>query len=163
CGGGRWRRSGPGDDRGRGDRLARGGGGAHDTDNGSPGHEAGGRVAVVPVRAVAAVAAVDVVVHGRRAVALDLRRRGLPGGLVRAGCAVALVLFLARAALPRGLGLWPALLRPRPRSAGLALLSASGLYGSPATPLASALRGTATGESPARGSAVTRESAAPPT
>src|SRR5262245_35868542 len=160
CGGGRWRRSGPGDDRGRGERLARGGGGAHDTDNGSPGHEAGGRVAVIPVRAVAAVAAVDVVVHGRRAVVLDLRRGGLPGCLVLARCRLALVLILAHALLPLGLRLLSALLRIRPRSASLALLSAPGLHGSPAAPLASALRGTATRESPARGSASTGESAA---
>src|SRR5437016_4804221 len=146
CGGGRRSRRGPGDDRGRRDRLACGG--AHYTDNGCPGHEAGGRVAVVPVRAVAAVAAVDVVVHGRRAGVLHLRRRGLPSGLVLARCRLALVLRLL-----------PTLLRIRPRIAGLTL-PASGLHGSPATTLASALCGAATGESPARGSASTGVSAA---
>src|SRR6266446_3145970 len=158
CGGGRRSRRGLGDDRGRRDRLACGG--AHYTDNGCPGHEAGGRVAVVPVRAVAAVAAVDVVVHGRHAGVLHLRRCGLPGGLVLARCRLALVLILAHAVLPLALRLLPTLLRIRPRIAGLTL-PASGLHGSPATTLASALRGTATGESPARGSASTGESAAP--
>src|SRR5437016_7466849 len=146
CWRGRGNGLGHGDDRGRGGRLARGG--AHYTDNGCPGHEAGGRVAVVPVRAVAAVAAVDVVVHGRRAGVLHLRRRGLPSGLVLARCRLALVLRLL-----------PTLLRIRPRIAGLTL-PASGLHGSPATTLASALCGAATGESPARGSASTGVSAA---
>src|SRR5206468_2688475 len=167
CWRGRGNGLGHGDDRGRGGRLAHGG--AHYTDNGCPGHEAGGRVAAVPVRAVVAAAAAGVVVHGRHAGVLHLRRCGLPGRLVLARCSLALVLILAHAVLPLGLGLLPALLRVRPRVTDLALLArcrptlpTSGLHGSPATTLASALCGAATGESPARGSASTGVSAALP-
>ena len=158
CGGGR-----------RSDHCRRGWrarGGDHRPADECPSHEAGSRVAVVPVRAVVAAAAGVVVLYvgyGRRMGALRARCRGLPGSLVLAGRILALALGLLPALLSRGLRALPALLSRRRRSAGLALaparcclLSATALRGRPATALPATGR-----QSSARSAALTGEAAAP--
>src|SRR3990172_8078808 len=146
-------------------RLARG---DHGTANDCPSHEAGSRVAAVPVAAViaTATAVVGVALYigygglpgGLRGLGAGLhpRCRGLPGSLVLARCILALGLVLARGILSLALGTLPALLSRRLRSAGLALLPARcSLLLSAATALPATR-----GKSPALGAAASGEAAA---